>query len=191
MSNERPGSRGDPVRPATDSGPGEPAAGTLADLISSVRREARRRLSDLSDEEFNMAVPDLSYSPHREPATEETVARVRAYREARQRRPDLAPDEFAWLYGIVLPQLAGRTDADEIMAKVDALRPPRPRAGQVGAPLLREEDVLRLLREAIDELTAGGSTSLKRWEIAQAMGVDERTLRRYGARFPAVRNLLP
>lgn len=167
----------------------EPAVGTIADVISWVRREARRRLPDLTDEEFNRAVPDLLYS-HEGPAVEETVARVRAFREARQRRPDLAPDEFAWLYGIVSPQLANRTDADEIVAKVTALRLPRPRAGRAGAPPRREEDVRREFLKAIDTLAAGGNTFPKRWEIAEAMGIDPRTLRRYGGKFPAVRDLL-
>lgn len=170
--------------------------GTIADVISWVRREARRRLPDLTDEEFNRAVPDLLYS-HEGPAVEETVARVRAYREARQRRPDLAPDEFAWLYGIVSSQLADRTDADEIVAKVNAVRPPPapsdPESPTEGPPRLPTSRARHQLEQAIEQLHKDGNEYPTQAEIAAAHDpeIAERTLRSRLKAEAGLHDLLP
>jgi hypothetical protein len=120
------------------------------------------------------------------------VIRLLAYHKARRARPDLTEVEFQRLSSLAFESSYGREGlVAEILAAVATYRPPPPPRARRGRPVLNEADVRRELLAARDAEMAKGIERPTREAIAEAMGVDPTTLRRYLRRYPDLRSLLP
>ncbi len=122
---------------------------------------------------------------------------TRAYQEARSERPDLTDGEFVVLANQAFPHLSGHWGSApaEILAFVNALRPPRRRrrspTGSPGRPRLNEAVLRRELERALAVLAEEGEDRPTRELLAERLGVDPSTLRYRLKRFPALKALLP
>jgi hypothetical protein len=115
---------------------------------------------------------------------------TQAYEAARPHRPDLTDDEFRVLATEAFPSLSGHwgSAVDEILAHVNAVRPPGPSA----EPRTASRRRLRLER-ALAQLAKAGRSAPTEDEIAKACrpAVIERTVRRWLHEEPELRDLLP
>jgi hypothetical protein len=128
---------------------------------------------------------------HPEPAGLDVALLIGA-EKARKARPDLSPQDFAMLSRPAVNRLSGYARvALEILAAVDAVRPPRQPPHASGRPQLTEPDVRDKLLNALHTLARNGIRQPTRLQIADQVGVSERSLYNWLARFPNLRKLLP
>jgi hypothetical protein len=164
-------------------------AGSLAQLLQVRNKQLVELRPGLTDDEFSGAVGYVNtylgdYS------VDQIVALVDAIREARSRLRYLTDVEFVQLRKMV--QISGHPSllADELVMGIEALRPRSPARRLPGAPRLSYEDREHQLREAIDTL-AGGLDAPTHDAIAEALGKDPRTLRRWLSEYPELERWIP
>ncbi|MBI3749014.1 MAG: hypothetical protein HY262_09260 [Chloroflexi bacterium] len=147
--------------------------------------EARQKILDLADEEFRWAAGFAIASGHL--GIDGILAAVTARRMARQVRFDLSDDDFVQLLGMITFAGNRSPSSDEIVARLNALRPPmivRPR--EVSRQWLR-------LEQALTRLWAAGIFAPTQAELAENCEpqIAERTLRGWLKREPGLRDLMP